>query len=197
MKSVALIVVIAVVAILGVLLVILEKKNTDTKKLVLIAVMTAMSVAGRFIFALTPGFKPVTALVVLTGMYLGAEAGFLCGALTALVSNFYFGQGPWTPFQMLVWGILGLLAAAFSFGLKKSRILLMLYGIFAGIAFSLLMDVFTVLWVQGTFSWSYYLVCITAALPYTILYAVSNVIFLWVLGNSVGRKISHIVENKG
>ena len=74
-----------------------ERKKTGTRRLILVAVMTALSVTGRFI----PLFKPVTALTILTAMYLGGEAGFLTGALSAVISNFYFGQGPWTPFQML------------------------------------------------------------------------------------------------
>lgn len=92
----------------------------ECQKIALIAVMTAMSVAGRFVFAALPGFKPVTAVVVLCGMYLGADAGFICGALSALISNCYFGQGPWTPFQMLVWGIIGLVAGLSGKQLQKA-----------------------------------------------------------------------------
>ena len=80
--------------------------------------MVALSVTGRFI----PFFKPVTALTVLTAVYLGGEAGFLCGALSAVISNFWFGQGPWTPFQMLAWGMIGLFAGLLASPLKRSRI---------------------------------------------------------------------------
>ena len=98
-----------------------EKKETDAKTLILIAVMIALSVVGRFIFAPLPGFKPVTAMTVLTAMYFGSDAGFMTGALTAVISNFYFGQGPWTPFQMFSWGIIGLIAGIFAEKLKKSK----------------------------------------------------------------------------
>ncbi len=84
-----------------------ERKRARTTELVLIAAMTALSVVGRVIFAPLPGFKPVTAITVITGMHFGPQAGFLTGSLSAIVSNIFFGQGPWTPFQMFVWGIIG------------------------------------------------------------------------------------------
>ncbi|HWT75985.1 MAG TPA: hypothetical protein VN258_14880 [Mobilitalea sp.] len=71
-----------------------EKNNKNAHKLVIIAVMVAVSVTGRFIFAITPGFKPITAIVVITAIYFGYEVGFLTGSLAAVISNFYFGQGP-------------------------------------------------------------------------------------------------------
>ena len=94
-----------------------EKKRTGTRRLILVAVMVALSVAGRFL----PLFKPITALTVLTAMYLGSEAGFLTGALSAVISNFYFGQGPWTPFQMFAMGLIGFLAGVcFQKGLLRA-----------------------------------------------------------------------------
>ena len=87
------------IAALSVLLFIsgFEKSQTGARRLVIVSVLTALGVVGRFI----PFFKPVTAMTVITATYLGGEAGFLVGALSALLSNFYFGQGPWTAFQML------------------------------------------------------------------------------------------------
>ncbi len=105
-----------------------EKNNASTRRVVLLAVMTALSVAGRFIFAPIPFFKPVTAIVVISGMYFGCEFGFLTGAMSALISNFYFGQGAWTPFQMFSWGIIGFIAGLLSNQLIKSKILLANYG---------------------------------------------------------------------
>ena len=70
-----------------------EKGKNDARRIVIIAVMTALSVAGRFVFAPIPFFKPVTAIVIITAIYLGSEAGFITGSFSAVVSNFYFGQG--------------------------------------------------------------------------------------------------------
>ena len=147
-----------------------EKKVTGTRRMVLVAVMTAISVLGRFI----PFFKPITAITIITAMYMGGEAGFLVGSLSALLSNFYFGQGPWTAFQMLAWGIIGLAAGLMANKLKTSRVFLLVYGVISGILFSLIMDVWTVLWYSAGFDIDLYLASITAAIPHTILYAVSN-----------------------
>lgn len=169
-----------------------ERKKEKARKIVVIAVMTTLSVVGRFVFAAIPGFKPITAIVVITAVWLGGESGFLVGSLSALISNFYFGQGPWTPFQMLAWGLIGLFAGYLSAPLKKSRLLLSLYGIFAGVAFSLIMDVWTVLWYQGGFSIRLYAAALLTALPYTVSYAVSNVVFLLLLGEPFGRKLERV-----
>ncbi len=174
-----------------------DKRRTHIRRLVLIAVMTALSVVGRFFFAMIPGFKPMTALIVLTGMYLGCEAGFLCGALTAVLSNFYFGQGPWTPFQMFAFGMIGLLAGVLHKLLKKSRGSLVLYGIFAGVAYSLLMDVWSVVWGYDGFVWSAYVAAFVTALPYTVSYAVSNVIFLLLMRKPFGVKLNRMIVKYG
>ena len=68
-----------------------ERKTGSTQTLILVAAMVALSVVGRILFTPLPGFKPVTALVVITGMYFGGEAGFMTGALSAVISNFWFG----------------------------------------------------------------------------------------------------------
>lgn len=169
-----------------------EKKKTKSRRIVVISVMTALSVLGRFIFAFVPAFKPITAIVVISAIWLGSEAGFLVGSLTALISNFYFGQGPWTPFQMLAFGLIGLIAGYLANPLKRSRVLLAIYGVIAGVAFSLIMDVWTVLWMQEGFNLSLYLAAIITAIPYMIMYAVSNVVFLLLLGRPFGEKLERV-----
>ena len=112
-----------------------EHSENDVRRLTVIAVMVAISVIGRFIFAPIPGFKPVTATVVITAMYFGSEAGFMTGALSAVISNFYFGQGPWTPFQMFSWGIVGFIAGVAADPLKRSRIALVIYAVVSGVLY--------------------------------------------------------------
>ena len=131
-----------------------ERGKNDSRRIVIIAVMTALSVAGRFVFAPIPFFKPVTAIVIITAIYLGSEAGFITGAFSAVVSNFYFGQGPWTPFQMLAWGLIGFIAGLLAERLVKSKVLLVIYGALSGVAFSFIMDVWTTLWADGTFNFA-------------------------------------------
>ncbi len=165
-----------------------EKKLIGSRRAVTVAVMTALCIVGRFI----PFFKPITALTIITAMYLGGEAGFLVGALSALISNFYFGQGPWTPFQMLAWGLIGLLAGYLKKPLKKSRVLLCIYGVISGIAFSLIMDVWSVVWYSGELNMTLYLASVVTALPHTAMYAVSNFVFLWFLARPFGEKLERV-----
>jgi len=170
-----------------------EMREPNVREMVVLAVMTALSVAGRFLFAMVPGFKPVTAIVVITAIHFGPQAGFLTGALSAVLSNIYFGQGPWTPFQMFVWGLLGLLAGLLAkHGWLQSRLALSLYGILAGAAFSLLMDGWTVLAMDGTFAPMRYLVAVSSSFFFMAIYAVSNVVFLLTLSEPIGEKLERI-----
>lgn len=174
-----------------------EKKKVRTRRMVIIAVMTALSVLGRFIFAVIPAFKPITAIVIITAIWMGPECGFMVGSLSALISNFYFGQGPWTPFQMIAWGLLGVIAGLLSRPLKKSTLALLVYGAIAGVAFSLIMDIWSVMWYNGGFSWNLYIASVIAAVPMIIIYAVSNVVFLLVLGKPFGEKLERVINKYG
>ena len=165
-----------------------ERRQTGARRLILVCVLTVLAVAGRVL----PLLKPVAAITMLAGIYLGAQAGFLTGASAALLSNFLFGQGPWTPFQMFAWGMIGLLAGCLARPLRASRPLLLVCGAIAGIFFSLLMDVWSVLWFGGTFAWPVYAAALVTALPHTLLYMAGNVLFLWLLAEPVGRKLTRI-----
>ncbi len=183
------------VAVLSLLLFLtgFERRRTGERRLVAVSVMVALCIVGRFV----PFFKPITALTILTAMYFGGEAGFLTGALSALLSNFYFGQGPWTPFQMLSWGLIGLLAGFLSGPLRRHRALLLAFGVLSGVAYSMVMDVWTVLWYDGGFNASLYLAAFLTALPHTLLYALSNFGFLWFLAQPFGEKLERVQVKYG
>ncbi len=170
-----------------------ERRETSVRELIVIAVMTALSAVGRIVFAPIPFFKPVSAVTVISGIAFGPEAGFLIGSLSAVVSNFFYGQGPWTPFQMFLWGIIGF-AAGFIF--KKGKpphfISLILSGAISGAAFSLGMDVWATLAAGGGFSLSRYLAYASAALPVTVVYAVSNAVFLLLLAKPLLSKTERL-----
>ncbi len=165
-----------------------ERRRIGSRRMVLTAVMIALCIAGRFI----PFFKPVAALTLLTAIHLGPEAGFLTGSLSAALSNFWFGQGPWTPFQMLAWGLIGLVAGYLAGPLKRHRWALLLFGVLSGVIYSLVMDVWTVLWHSGAFDWGVYAGAFLTALPHTVLYAVSNLVFLGLLAAPIGEKLERI-----
>lgn len=174
-----------------------EKKESSTQKLIIIAVMIALSVIGRFAFGFLPHFKPVTAVVVIVGLYLGKEAGFLCGSLSAVISNFFMGQGPWTPFQMFAWGFVGLVAGILAKYIVNKLIFQIIYAGLAGILYSLLLDIYTVLSFDGYFSISRYIAAITASFPVTLTYAVSNIIFILLLSKPIGDKINRLKVKYG
>lgn len=181
----------------GVFFLSFEKRQGELLRLLLVAVMVALCIGGRILCSALPTFKPVAVLSILTGLYFGAEAGFLTGSLSAVLSNFYFGQGPWTPFQMFAWGIVGFGAGLLAKLLQKSRIMLLLYGAFGGVAYSFVMDVYTVLWQDNAFHVARYIAAVVAALPHTISYIVSNVVFLFLLAVPVGRTLQRVKSKYG
>ena len=170
-----------------------EKGKHGTRELTVIAVMTAISVIGRLAFYVVPGFKPVTAIVIIAGIAFGAEAGFLTGSLSALVSNLFFGQGPWTPFQMFLWGLIGFSAGIISRNKKRpNKIVLTILGVLGGIVFSLIMDIWTTLSATGTFTFRAYFLNVVSSLSFMAVYAASNVIFLFLLAPTLLDKTDRI-----
>ena len=178
------------VALLSILLFLsgFEKKVTGSRRAVIVSVMIALCIVGRLI----PFFKPVTAITVLAAIYLGRESGFTVGAFAALLSNFYFGQGPWTPFQMLAWGLIGYFAGVLAKPLEKSRIALLIYGVLSGVFYSTVMDLWTVLWTYHNVDPALYRAALITALPHTLLYAISNFVFLFLMAKPFGEKLARI-----
>src|SRR5436305_13757702 len=89
-----------------------ERSRPDARIVALVGTLAAFAALGRIAFAALPNVKPTTDIVLIAGFALGGGPGFVVGALAALTSNFFFGQGPWTPWQMAGWGATGLLGAA-------------------------------------------------------------------------------------
>lgn len=174
-----------------------EKKNSQAWELVIVALMSALSVLGRIVFAFLPSLKPCSAIIILTAVYYGRETGFMVGAFTALVSNFYFGQGGWTPFQMLAWGLTGYFAGMLGKWLSKNKILLLIYSALIGVFFSLLMDIYTCLWMDGKVIVSRYIVQVSSAARVTVSYAVSNVIFTGLFMQPFGRVFKRLCIKYG
>ena len=179
-------------------LIVFEWRRGGARELAAIAVMTGISVVGRVLFAPLPGFKPVSAVVILTGLSFGPLAGFMTGAATALLSNFFFGQGPWTAFQMLAWGAVGFLSGLFSRSrLRRNPLLLLLLGVIGGALFSALTDLWTTVAATGTLLPAAYLTFLVSGLPFTLLYAVSNVLFLLLLTRPILRKTDRLKQKYG
>lgn len=177
-----------------------ESRRPMARELVTISTLSAIAVAGRAAFFMLPQFKPVTAIVIITGVTLGPEAGFLVGAVSGFVSNFFFGQGPWTPWQMFCFGIIGFLAGI----LVQKRLLchkrwaLCLFGgaatllIYGGI-----INIGSVTMFSGTLSWKTLLAAYASGLPFDLVHAASTVIFLFFLANPMIEKIQRIQVKYG
>lgn len=160
---------------------------------VIIAVLTTMGVVGRCIFAPIPGFKPVTAIIIISAVYIGEESGFMVGSFIALVSDLVFGLGPWTPFQMVAWGLIGYAAGMkFIADRKNNMFVMIMVSAAGGIFYSLFMDVWSVISITGVFEIKKYLYYIGTSLPYMGIYILSNVIFMLLLKNSIGEKLERI-----
>lgn len=175
-----------------------EKKEGSIRRMVLLAVMTALAVVGRCLFMAFPSFKPVTAIVILSGIYMGSQSGFLVGSLAALISNIFFGQGPWTPFQMFAWGSIGMIAGIP--GLRnglKNRFNIVVFGVYAGVYYALIMDIWTVLSMDATWNWKRYLAAIATGIPQMIAFVVSNVVFLLLTIKPIGEKLERIQVKHG
>lgn len=155
-------------------------ENSDTSSLDIssAAVMTALAVLGRIAFAALPAFKPCQAMIIISGIFLGARQGFMVGSLTALISNFYFSQGIWTPFQMVIWGLTGLFCGFLSNPLKAHRALLVVTGIVSGVLFSVFMDFWTVIWTDNAFTPERFLGLTLTSVWFTAGYAAANTLFL-------------------
>lgn len=181
---------------------IFEDRKPQARELLLIAVMASIAVAGRVAFFMVPQFKPVSAIVIITGVGLGAEAGFLTGAIAGFVSNFFFGQGPWTPWQMAAFGIIGFLAGVIFRGIGKkyaeNRAALCIYGGFATmVIYGLMMDTSSVMFMIGDFKWKALLATYISGFPFNVIHGISTAVFLFFMANPMSQKLKRIKKKYG
>ena len=179
------------------------------------AVLAALAAAGRVLFAPVPDFKPVSAIAIIAGTVFGRRSGFMVGALAALVSNFFFGQGPWTPWQMYAWGMVGylagLLARAGAFrgassaraeGATRSRgasqrallhmLPLYVFGFVSGPLYGLVLNSWSIIGFYHPQNVAQAALVYAAALPFDVAHGVSTVVFLAVLYAPWHRKLERV-----
>ncbi|WP_019913374.1 ECF transporter S component [Paenibacillus sp. HW567] len=160
----------------------LERRPLESRELVLLAVLSALAAVSRIPFAALPSVKPVSAIVILSAYVFGAEAGFIIGAVAALVSNIYFGQGPWTPWQMFAWGMVGLTAGWLrnTWWMKK-RGGMLLFGFVWGFLFGWIMNIWYLISLPDAFSWGLVAAAYASSFYLDLAHALSNVFFLSIL----------------
>lgn len=128
-----------------------EAKKISARSVALLSSLTALACALRLVRIPVEGIEFTNFLVILAGLSMGPSEGFLAGALVPLVSNFYLGQGAWTAWQMLAWGLLGMAAGAFK-DRKVRRWVLALGGLFSGWAYGFLLNLYYFLYLRQ-FDW--------------------------------------------
>ncbi len=172
-----------------------EGRKPQARELVVIAVLCAIAVAGRAAFFMVPQFKPVAAIVIIAAAAFGGETGFLVGAVSMLVSNLFYGQGPWTPWQMFAMGMIGFLAGIlFRRGwLGRGRLALCLYGFLSTlIIYGGIMNPASLLTFQSNPTWEMLLSYYAAGLPFDLIHAVSTAFFLWIAAPAMLEKLDRV-----
>ena len=179
---------------------IFEGRKPQARELVLIAVLVALNVAGRAAFFMLPEFKPVVAMTILAGVAFGGETGFLVGAMTMLVSNMLFSQGPWTPWQMFSMGIIGWLAGVlYRKGvLRRGRLSLCIFGVIAStIIYGGIMNPASALMWAHTINWKIILSYYITGIPVDLVRAMATFVFLWLGAEPMLEKLDRIKTKYG
>lgn len=184
---------IALMIVSMILLVKSTGRKLKVREIVLIASLIAIAVIGRTAFYWLPQFKPVTAIVIIAGITLGAESGMLVGMLSAFVSNFIFSQGPWTPFQMFAWGLIGLISGYAFYNKKISKYKLMIFGfLITFILYGAILNFSSALMYSSSLSLKIILSYIVSGVPFDLVHAVSTAVFLYIITNPMVSKIERL-----
>ena len=174
-----------------------EKRKPKTREIVTLAVMTALAVVGRLAFFMTPQVKPCAAIIIITGVMLGRQSGFLCGALTAFVSGFFFGQGPWTPWQMIAFGIIGFLSGVL-FSKKNikyayNKWIISTYGFLATfVIYGFILDTATVFMYTDTPKTETFVATYLSGIGFNLIHAASTFVVLFLISNATIKKLERL-----
>ena len=175
-----------------------ERRRPQVREIVILAVMTALAVAGRAAFYWAPQFKPVCAIVILTAVAFNAEEGFMTGAAAGLISNFFFGQGPWTPWQMLGFGLVGFVGGVLFSGRRARLVPLLIYGFLSVfVLYGVLLDTASMLMYNAAPSWQLWLATCASGVVFNLIHACSTAVFLLVLYKPLLSKLARVKEKYG
>jgi energy-coupling factor transport system substrate-specific component len=173
--------VLVIVGIIGAFIVEFETKNLSSKEVSIVAALGAISALSRIPFATFLNFQPCTFFIICSGYVFGPVCGFMVGALTAVLSNMFLGQGPWTPFQMICWGLIG--ASSSLLGRYKVGMTgLMVWGLFWGFLYGWLMNIW--FWVGYVYPWTPYTLIVTDinSFFWDLSHGIADVFFLGLFG---------------
>ena len=171
-----------------------EKRESTAKEITLTASLVALAVVSRAVFYLLPSVKPIAAVVIVAAVCLGAERGYIVGVFSAFISNFIFGQGPWTPFQMAALGLVGFLAGIIFKRINHNRVTLAVTGFLLVFIYGAIADISTLLVIYGQkLTLQGILSVYSTGAPFTLVFAVSTAAFLLVFGTPFIDKLSRVI----
>lgn len=176
-----------------------EGKKPQARELVVIAVMCAIAIAARVAIPI-PNFKAIFAVIMLSGIAFGPEAGFMVGAISAFASNFFYGQGPYTPWQMMAYGAGGMLAGfCFAKGrLPRKPWVMAIFGFFAVVLWvGPLLDTSSVFLMLSDINWNSVLLTYGAGLSVNISQAACTVLIMLLFGRPLLDKLDRIKVKYG
>lgn len=163
-----------------------ENSRPTSGEIALLATMSALAALGRLPFAAIPNVQPTTFLVIVTGYVMGPGAGFAVGALAALTSSFFLGLGPWTPWQMVAWGLVGLTSGILArVDKSNNRLFLVAYAVVWGYLYGLIMNTWHWLTFIYPLTWQTYIATYAAGLAFDTLHGVGNGIFMFIMGGEM------------
>lgn len=174
---------------------IFEGRKPQARELMVVAVLCAIAVAGRAAFFWLPQFKPVAAIVIIAAIAFGGETGFITGAMSMFASNMFYGQGPWTPWQMFAMGLIGFLAGVlFKKGmLRRGRVSLAVFGgLTTFLLYGGIMNPASVLMFQSHPTAKMFLSYYITGIPFDLVHACSTVLFMLVAGPAMLEKLDRI-----
>lgn len=175
-----------------------EKSVPDAREMALLAVLTALAVVSRAVFYLIPQFKPIAAVVIASAVCLGANRGYIIGAFSAFVSNFLFGQGVHTPFQMVALGLVGFAAGLIFEKIKPNRVNLAVIGFLLSFAlYGIIVDLSSVLTMVTDYNLSSVLAIYAAGVPFSAVFGGATAIFLFLFGEEFIKKLNRIINKYG
>jgi energy-coupling factor transport system substrate-specific component len=168
-----------------------ERSRPPARIVAAVAALAALGIAGRVAFAPVPNLVATTDVALLAGYALGGGPGFAVGALSGLVSNFWFGQGPWTPWQMAGWGMVGIGGAVLAklSGRRLGRVQLALWAAFAGFAYGALLDLSVMVSYGGEQSLDRYLALSARGIPFNVIHAAGNFTLMLAAGPALVRML--------
>lgn len=172
-----------------------ERRKSSSREITLTASLVALAVVSRAAFYLIPEVKPIAAVVIVSAVCLGAEKGYTVGVFSAFVSNFIFGQGPWTPFQMTALGLVGFVSGLVFKYAKCSRVNLAVTGFVLAFAlYGAIADISTILVIYGKQLTLRGLLSVYAAgAPFSFAFGLSTAVFLFVIGTPLINKLNRVI----